>query len=178
MTLKKIIITLIFIILTIFPNILLLFVPFHKEKAIKNVRCSCKYNGPYGGKIIDKENNEPIKNGLIICWWDLKRKALSKEVFYETIKIYKTYTDEEGNFYIPKYPEKKDKYICCPKGVIYNEEYLNFINFSLKLDCFKKKEGCTMYLKKLSEEEKAEILKIIPADARQILRESVHPNEK
>lgn len=146
---------------------------FNKSNGIgiRNAKCSCKFSGPYSGKIKILEDDKEIKNFHIICWWETKRKTPSDEIIYETIKMLKTQIDEEGNFLIPEYPQKKNKYICCPKGIVYNNKYLNFINFSRKIECFKKREGCIIYLRLLNDEEKAEILKIIPADVKKVLKE-------
>lgn len=178
MDIGKIITILIIGLIGFITGVYLLPNPFYKKKAIINIKCGCKYNGPYYGRILERDKNELIKDSLIICWWEMKRKALSGEIFYDIVKIHKKSTDEGGNFFIPGYPEKNDKYICCPKCLIYNKEYINFIDFSRKIDCFKNKEGCIIYLKKLSDEEKAEILKIIPADVREILKGSLSNYEK
>ncbi len=157
----------------IISGVFLLPISFYSDKAIKDIRCNCKYFGAYFGKIIEIETGGAMENGLIVCWWNIKRKAPSGEIFYDTAKIFKTYTNEEGEFLIPKYSEKRDKYLCCPRVVIFKDKYLNFFDFSNKLNCFKKKEGCLIYIKELSDEQKAEILKILPAEVRDKLKESI-----
>ncbi len=173
MDIGKIIWIFIITLLGFISGVFLLPISFYSDKAIKDKKCNCKYSGPYFGKIIEKEKGEEQKNVLIICWWNIRRKAPSGEIFYETAKIFKTYTNEEGKFLIPKYPEKRDKYLCCPKAVIFKGNYLNFFDFSNKLNCFKKKGGCVIYIKELSDEQKVEILKILPAEVREKLKESI-----
>lgn len=140
-----------------------------KSQSIINIKCNCKYSGPYIGKAIEKENGREISNCFFVCWWELKRKAPSGEIFYDIVKIYKTQTDNGGNFLIPKFPGKKDKYTCCPKGIIYDDENLYYINFSGKLKCFKRKDICILYLKKMQKKESQELLKIIPAEIKKVL---------
>jgi hypothetical protein len=126
---------------------------FEQQKQIKTFFCPCKYNGPYEGIVLDSNTGKPVENSLVIFWWVEKRRIKGKGFFYEVKKIYKTFTNSNGFFNVPKYPEVKNPYTCPPSFFIYKEGYisLNFRSYikNKEIKCFKGNNKCIFYLNKI-----------------------------
>lgn len=171
----KFLLFLFILILEIFSGIIIYWTGIPKEKFI-NIKCKCKYQGPFYGKIINFEKKEPVKNAKIICWWEIKRKNYSGEIFYEVVKTLETATDEKGIFFIPRYPEAKNKYICCPKMIIFYFNNINLFDFKRNLKKFSKNKIPEIYFFEIKEEQKAKILKELPSEIREILFKNLSPD--
>lgn len=139
------------------PNIL------EEQKYIKTMLCNCKYNGPYEGEVLNAETGMPINNAFVIFWWIEKKKAKNIGRFYEIKHIYKTFTAPDGSFFVPKYPKKRNPFLCSPSFIIYKEGYLNLNlkNYikNKEIKCFRNKEKCKFYLLKSDCKNKEDCIK-------------------
>lgn len=153
--------------------------PFEQKNIFKPLWCKCKYNGPYEGNVKDQETGKPIENAFVIFWWSEKRKLRNYGIFYEIKKIMHTYTNSEGFFKVPAYPEKRNPYLCPPSFFIYKEGYVNlfFQNYikNKSIKCFKEKKRCNFYLVRIESKDEEKYIglfrEILPTEIKAKLKE-------
>lgn len=63
-----------------------------------NALAEAGYRGPFEGKVVDAETQEPLSNTVIHVRWS-KRHFSSGPTFYDTAEVR---TDAEGKFFIPR----------------------------------------------------------------------------
>ena len=76
------------------PLILLLF--------ILVVPSSADAAGPWNGKVVDYDTEEPLKGVVVLAEWEKSILAIGDTVD-RFVKAYETVTDEKGYFEIPSY---------------------------------------------------------------------------
>jgi hypothetical protein len=54
------------------------------------------YRGPFEGRVVDQNTNQPIEGAVVFVEWDLQR--ITSPVFFNAKEVL---TDKEGKFYIP-----------------------------------------------------------------------------
>ena len=125
------------------------------------------FNGPYRGKVIDYETDEPIKDAIVIFWWFERYYYNNGMSFEKVVRIEKVKTGKEGEFFIEKINFKRD--ICFPKFLVYKKDFIeinlyrklfkknDLISFSSDC-CIRSSCECIFYLKRLNEKEKKGLL--------------------
>lgn len=79
--------------------------------------------GPWKGKVIDKETREPIEGAVVLAVW-LKYYLGDGSYFFDAVEVL---TDKEGNFFIPRFRALNIipviRYIDGPKFTVYKPGY-------------------------------------------------------